>query len=77
MAKSAPIATPIRVRRTISCHGSVAKNCSARQDDEASEVGEIDLLAAELVGHGAEDHAAEEHSHQGGRTEETGADRAQ
>lgn len=29
MARSAPTATPIRVRSTISCHGSVAKNCSA------------------------------------------------
>lgn len=29
MARSAPTATPISVRSTISCHASVAKNCSA------------------------------------------------
>jgi hypothetical protein len=48
-----------------------------RQDDKARQVGDVNLLPAELVRHGPEDQATEEHAHQRGRSEKARLDGAQ
>src|SRR6476660_8648020 len=64
MARSAPTATPIRVRSTMSCHASVAKNCSAESTTKHAKSAIYTFLPAELVRDSAEDQTAEEHAHQ-------------